>query len=105
MADLTDGNATDDADDQLVSIRVPADAADELTLLTVWLSLNLDHRVPIPVLRRALMMTGLDRPDLALSWLKTDAIDDRSADRTDSLDLSTSLAQINPTNTNCRARH
>jgi hypothetical protein len=66
---IGDHPRTDD-DDRLVSIYVPVDVADELALATVWLSLQLNHRLPIPVLRRALLLVGLAQPGQALALLR-----------------------------------
>jgi hypothetical protein len=55
-----------DEDEDLVAVRLPADVADELTVATVWLSLRLDHQLPVAVLRRALLLRGLARTDRVL---------------------------------------
>lgn len=67
-----DDHPRTDEDDHLVSICVPADVADELALATVWLSLQLNHRLPIPVLQRTLLLVGLAQPSQALASLRTE---------------------------------
>jgi hypothetical protein len=57
-------------DEELVSIRVPVDVADDLTVATVWLSLHLRHRVPIAQLRRVLVIEGVAHVGRALAQLR-----------------------------------
>lgn len=79
----TDSSAFSAEDERLVSVRVPADVADELTLATLWLSLQLGHQVSVPVLRRALLLIGLADPSRALTQLcgDTRTVNDPSARR------------------------
>lgn len=65
----SDSSALSTDDDRLVSVRLPADVADELTLATLWLSLQLGHQVSVPVIRRALLLVGLADPGRALTQL------------------------------------
>lgn len=46
-------------DRRLVHVMVPAEVADELRLLLVWISLRTDHQVPVDVLLRGLVLGGL----------------------------------------------
>jgi hypothetical protein len=55
---------------RLVPVQLPADVADELTLVTVWLSLQLCHRLPVATLRRALILGGLSQPRRVLTQLQ-----------------------------------
>lgn len=59
-----------DDDERVVLVRLPADVADELVVATLWLSLQLRHQVPINVLRRALVINGVDRASHVLAELR-----------------------------------
>lgn len=55
---------------RLATIRVPTDIADELTLVTLWLSLQLNHEIPLEILRRAVLLNGLHNARRVLATLR-----------------------------------
>lgn len=54
---------------------MPADVADELMVATLWLSLQLEHRLPVAVLRRALMLGGLAHTGRVLTELQASGLE------------------------------
>lgn len=59
-----------DEESPLVRVALPTDLADALLAVAGQLSAELGHRVPLPVLRRALVIGGLRHRDQVLSELR-----------------------------------
>ena len=57
-------------DDELVAVWLPVDVVDELMVATLWLSLQLGHRLPVAVLRRALVRDGVAHAGRVLARLR-----------------------------------